>query len=124
MRILVSCMLGVVGVIHLLPLSGVLGVAQLASLYGITLDDPNLVILMRHRAVLFGLLGVFLLVAAFRTELQIAALIVGFISVGAFLVLAGSVGEYNSNIRSVFIADLVALACLSVGATGYWFSGR
>ena len=62
-------MLIVVGVIHLLPLSGVLGGAQLFSLYGVPVDDPNLEILMRHRAVLFGLLGVFLVYAAFKPSL-------------------------------------------------------
>jgi len=57
MRLLISAMLIVVGVIHLLPLSGVLGSARLGALYGVPIDDPNLEILMRHRAVLFGLLG-------------------------------------------------------------------
>ena len=70
MRWLVSAMLMVVGVIHLLPLSGVLGGARLVSLYGISIDDPNLEILMRHRAVLFGLLGAFLIYAAFKPPFQ------------------------------------------------------
>ena len=61
MRYTVSAMLAVVAVIHLLPLSGVLGAGRLAALYGLPFDEPNLAILMRHRAVLFGLLGVFLL---------------------------------------------------------------
>jgi len=38
MRWLVSAMLMVVGVIHLLPLSGVLGGARLVSLYGVNAD--------------------------------------------------------------------------------------
>lgn len=50
MRYLVSTMLVVVAVIHLLPLSGVLGPARLNALYGISFDEPNLEILMRHRA--------------------------------------------------------------------------
>ncbi len=66
MRYLVSAMLVVVGVIHLLPLSGVLGSERLAALYGLSFNDPDLAILMRHRAVLFGLLGLFFLFAAFN----------------------------------------------------------
>ena len=58
MRYLVSATLVLVGLIHLLPLSGVLSADQLASLYGLSFSEPNLAILMRHRAVLFGLLGV------------------------------------------------------------------
>lgn len=118
MKFLVSFMLGVVGIIHLIPLVGVLGAHRLTSIYGVALEDTNLVILMRHRAVLFGLLGVFLIVAAFRAELQVAAFIAGFVSVISFLILAGMAGEYNASIRSVFVADVVALACLFVGATG------
>jgi hypothetical protein len=120
MKLLVSVMLGAVGIIHLLPLSGVLGSSRLKALYGVPLDDPSLVILMRHRAVLFGILGVFLLVSAFRSELQIVAFSAGFISVGSFLFLAGTAGEYNARIRSIFLADLAALACLLAGLTGYF----
>ena len=64
MRYILSAMLTVVGIIHLLPLSGVLGVARLQALYDVTITDPNLEIVMRHRAVLFGILGAFLINAA------------------------------------------------------------
>jgi hypothetical protein len=71
---------------------------------------------MRHRAVLFGLLGVFILVAAFRPELQVMALVAGFVSVLSFLWLASSVGDYNSQIVRVVLADGVAMVCLIVAA--------
>jgi hypothetical protein len=119
MRYTVSAMLAVVAVIHLLPLSGVLGAGRLAALYGLPFDEPNLAILMRHRAVLFGLLGVFLLLAAFRPAFQLVALVAGFVSVVSFLILAWSVGGYNAHLGRVFVADLVALLCLIVGAVAY-----
>lgn len=115
MRYLVSAMLVVVGVIHLLPLSGVLGSERLAALYGLSFSDPGLAILMRHRAVLFGLLGLFLVFAAFRPSLQPAAFAAGFVSVASFLWLAWSTGGYNAQIARVVAADLVALACVVVG---------
>ena len=40
MRYLISVMLMIVGVIHLLPLSGVLGSKQLEILYGLSFSDP------------------------------------------------------------------------------------
>lgn len=119
MKYVVSAMLVMVAIIHLLPLPGVLGRERLQALYGVAIDDPNLVILMRHRALLFGLLGAFFLVAAFAPRLQVAAFVVGFISVVPFLWLASSVGGYNAQVARVFRADVVALICLVVGMVAY-----
>ena len=117
-------MLVIVGVIHLLPLAGVLGAERLTALYGVSLSDPNLVILMRHRAVLFGLLGLFLIFAALRRSMQPAAFVAGFVSVLSFLFLAGSVGGYNAQIGRVFVADIVALVCLLIGVAAYAYEAR
>lgn len=122
MRYVVSAMLLVVAIIHLLPLSGALGVEQLARLYGISVAEPNMVILLRHRAVLFGLLGALLAIAAFVPALQPTALIAGLLSVGSFLLLAWVVGEYNAQLSRVFAADLVAMACLAVAVVAYVFA--
>lgn len=91
---------------------GVLGGERLNALYGIALDEPNLQILMRHRAVLFSLLGALLIAAAFVPALRSAALTGGLISVLAFLLLAWSAPVYNEALRRVVIADWIALACL------------
>jgi hypothetical protein len=120
-RYLVSAMLVVVAIIHLLPLSGVIGSERLAALYGLSMDEPNLAILMRHRAVLFGLLGAFFLFAAFTASLQTAAFIAGFVSVVSFLWLAWSVGGYNAQVARVLTADIIALACLIVGAAAHLY---
>jgi len=69
--------------------------------------------------VLFGLLGVFLLYAAFRPAYQVAAFVAGFVSVLSFLYLAWSTGGYNAQLSRVFTADIVALVCLIVGAVAY-----
>jgi len=114
MRYLVSAMLIVVGVIHLLPLTGVLGSERLDRLYGLSFGEPNIAILMRHRAVLFGLLGMLFFFAAFKPQFQILAFIAGFVSVASFLWLAWSVGGYNAQIARVFQVDIVALICLIV----------
>lgn len=124
MRYLVSAMLVIVAIIHLLPLSGVIGSERLASLYGISFDEPNVAILMRHRAVLFGLLGLFMLVAAFKPPFQLAAFVIGFVSVVSFLWLASSVGGYNAAIGRVVTADIVALVCLILGAAAYVYVHR
>ena len=111
-RHFVALMLIIVGFIHLLPMAGISGVESLLKLYGMQISDPNLEILMRHRAVLFGVLGSFLIYSAFRPALQGLALTAGFVSVTTFLLLAQRVGDYNALIGRVVTADVIALGCL------------
>jgi hypothetical protein len=80
MRIAVAALLIVAAIIHLLPLAGVLGAERFPALYGVSVTDPNLQILLRHRALLFGLLGLFLLYAAFQPAVQPLALVAGLVS--------------------------------------------
>lgn len=120
MRYLVMISLCVAAFIHLLPVAGVLGGDRLQSLYGIAIEGPDLQILMRHRAVLFGLLGLYLLAAAFIPALQPTALAAGLISVLSFLVLAWGTTGYNANIARVVAVDVVALVALLIGTAAYF----
>jgi hypothetical protein len=104
------------GIIHLLPLSGLMGAEALTRLYGLDFGDPNLEILMRHRAVLFGMVGALLVAAAFHVRLRGPALLVGLVSVLSFLALAWGVGGYGAAVQRVVVADVVALACLLLAA--------
>ena len=117
-----TCMLIIVGVIHLIPVTGAFGLSRISSLYGIEITDENLALLLRHRAVLFGLLGAFLLYAAFKPALQPLALIAGFVSVVSFLWLAAFAHNYNAAIGRVFAADLWALGCLVLATCTYAFA--
>ncbi|CAG4899501.1 phosphopantetheine adenylyltransferase [Paraburkholderia gardini] len=116
MKYLIAAPLIIVGIIHLLPVSGVSGVRSLASLYGIALDEPSLTVLMRHRAVLFGLLGAFLIYAAFDARLQPLGYIAGLVSVGAFLYLACSTGHLTAQLWRVVLIDVLATVALVIGA--------
>ena len=111
-RLAVSGLLLLVAIVHLLPLVGVLGPRRLETLYGIVVDEPNLELLLRHRAVLFGLLGAFVATAAFKPVWQPLALAAGFVSVVSFLGLAPLVGDSTAAIRRVVTADWVALGAL------------
>lgn len=116
MQILIKTMLVVAGIIHLLPFPGVLGVANLERLYGLSFDEPNLLIMMRHRAVLFGLLGILMIAASMRAELASVAIAGGLVSAAAFIGLAWSVSGYNAALGRIVIADCVAVACLLIAA--------
>lgn len=110
-RIITGLML-VVALIHLLPISGFFSGERIAALYGIEILDGNLEILMRHRAVLFGMLGAFLVYAAFSPSVQPLAFIAAFISLASFFFVSFSVGSFNDSIHRVVIADVIASLCL------------
>lgn len=121
MSFLISAALIVVGVIHLLPLAGAFGRGRLQALYDVKCDDPNLEILMRHRAVSIGLYGALALLAAFRPELQELAIVAGLVTVLSFVWFVWSSGGCNTKVIRVVKADLVALAGLAVAAAARWF---
>jgi hypothetical protein len=119
MQFLTKSMLMIAGIIHLLPLPGLLGSAHLEKLYGLPFNEPNLIILMRHRAVLFGLLGVFITYAAVRNDLVWIAIVSGLVSAGAFIWLALSTGGYNSAVSRIVVADVIAIICLAIAAVSH-----
>jgi hypothetical protein len=115
-RALVPVVLVGVGAVHLLPLSGVLGGERLTALYGVPAEDANLALLLRHRAVLFGLLGAFMVAAAWRPAWRSAALVAGALSVLSFLALSLVVGDVNAALSRVVLVDAVAAAALALAA--------
>lgn len=105
----------VAGFVHLLPLAGVLGGARLEALYGVAIPDATTLLLLRHRAVLFGLLGAALVVAAFRHAWHLAALAAALVSVVSFLALAGDGARLTPAVARVVQVDRVAAVVLAVG---------
>ena len=114
MRIVISSILFVVSVIHLLPVMGVLGADSLTRLYGVSKSDSNTEILLRHRAVLFAIIGLFLLLSVFKSDYQPIAICMGLISVASFLLLTWLIDGLNSEISRVAKVDWVALVLLIV----------
>ncbi len=108
---IVSALLIIIGIIHLLPTIGVVGVDRLNYLYAVNIDGNDIEILMRHRAVLFGLLGGFFCYAAFKPAYQAAALVLAGVSIVSFLILAFTVGDFNAALKKVVTADIIALSC-------------
>lgn len=106
----------IVSVVNLLPVIGVVSADRLTMLYGLPIDDPNLEILLRHRAVLFAVVGVLLAVAAFRASWRQAATVAGLFSMLSFVALVGLVGDANRALDRVATIDVVASVLLVVAA--------
>jgi hypothetical protein len=107
--------------IHTLPLVGVLGARRLSLLYGIAVAEPNLELLLRHRAVNLGLVGALLFAGAASTRLLPAALAVGAVSAGSYALLAVGNASLNPALQRVLRADVVALVAMAAAAVvEYW----
>lgn len=111
---MVSVILIGVGIVHLIALKAVLGGDWITGLYGVDPLDSNLELLIRHRAVLFGLLGTLLVISAFQPKLQIAAIAAGLISTFSFIALSWQTGQPNELISKVILVDWVAVVLLVV----------
>lgn len=109
------------GLVNLYPLVGVLGPERLGALYGREFTEPGLLLLMRHRALLFGLLGLLLVGAAWRPAWRTPALVAGLVSMLGFVALAGAPAALDPALRRVHLADLAASAALVVG---WWLARR
>jgi hypothetical protein len=103
------------GVIHLLPLAGLLGRPLLERAYGIHLGEgQDLIILLQHRALLFGLLATACLLAVgmpgWRVPTGIAALIsmLGFVLIAAWQ-------PHGAAVAKVMWIDLAASPVLAIG---------
>ena len=105
-----------VGIINVLPVAGVLSSAQLESAYGVELDSSSLVILMRHRALLFGILGAFVLFSVFKRVYQKPAMLMAGASMLGFVYFAHTVEGFNANIGRVLLIDYAGLALLLLAA--------
>jgi len=119
MKRIVPTMLALVALIHLPPLFGVLGVPQLEAAYGVAIAGPDLAVLMRHRALMFGLLAGFMAAAIFVRALQPWALVLALLSAGGFVLLAWSTGT-NANLARVAWADVAAVVFACIGLLAWW----
>lgn len=124
MNHVISSLLVVVGLINFLPVIAVVSADRISQAYAIPVEEPNLEILLRHRALLFGVLGGYILYAAFKPGLQASAMVLAAISMLGYLYLCWSVGGHNPNLHRVLLIDILGLVCLAAAASLKFFSGR
>ena len=115
------CLIGV-GLVNFIPVLAMFSTTQLEQAYSVQLASNELQILMRHRALLFGVLGGFVLYSAFVPAYQVVALVMAAISMVGFILLALQVGDYNDAIRKGIVGDLVGIAILVVAVVLRIFS--
>lgn len=102
------------GLVHLLPVSGAISAGRLHALYGVEPADAVASLLLRHRALLFGLLGVALLLAAWTPAWRVGASIAGLFSMLSFVALAVTGPATSAAIRRIVGIDVALSVLLSV----------
>jgi hypothetical protein len=110
----ISLTLVISGLINFLPIVGIFGSEKLDSLYGITIKDADLLILMRHRAILFGLIGTFMLASTWVKDWQIPAMSIGLVSMLSFVGISQSTGTSNVSIKRIEVIDTILSIALTV----------
>ena len=111
---LITVCLAIVGLINFVPVLAVISVQKLEEAYSISFVSNDLIILMRHRALLFGVLGGFILYSAFVPAYQGPAMLMAAISMIGYAALMYSVGGYNDSLYKVLIIDYIGIVFLAV----------
>jgi hypothetical protein len=115
-RIAISGLLALIGVINTLPLIGCISADRLGALYGMPWTDPTTILLLRHRAVLFGIIGVFILYSTVRPGLQPLAMLAAGIAMGSFLLLGSGADAGGAALETVALMDRIGLIALALAA--------
>ena len=114
MKYMAPIILIIVGLINIAPLTGVMSATTLEGMYEVDLNNGDLVILLRHRAILFGMLGAFILYAAFDRRLQQTASIAALLSMISFVALVYLQGDGGDAIQKVVRIDLFAITLTAI----------
>ncbi|MFK8102694.1 MAG: hypothetical protein AB8G15_09220 [Saprospiraceae bacterium] len=111
-----------VGIINILPSVIAFLPHKISTAYGIEIPNANYELLLRHRAVLFGIIGGMLIYAALTKRSYDLAVFIGLISMVSFVILAkvGS-GTINLALTKVMNIDLIGIVILLIGYVLYKF---
>ena len=115
MKYLVASLFIIPGLINFAPIVGALSNEHISRLYQIENLSPDVALLLRHRAFLFGIIGVFLICSAFQMNLRTPATLAALVSMVSFTVLVFVLETSNPNLIRVAWIDIVATVVLLFG---------
>lgn len=110
---LVSVLLFLVGILNLTPAVVFFDTSRTTSLYGISIAEDDLGVIVRHRAILLGLLGAAMIYAAFRKAFVVPVVTAAYIGKLAFLYLIWTTAN-TIELDRVAIFDIGAIIALSI----------
>ena len=124
MELIFRITLFIAGLINFVPFFIVFFPEKMTSSYGINIPNADFELLLRHRAVLFGIIGGLLLYSALTRKYYDLATLIGLISMVSFLLLFFRIdGKINDSLTTVMKIDVFAIIQLLIGFMLYKFGG-
>jgi heme A synthase len=116
MELIFRITLFIAGVINLLPSVLAFLPDKISKSYGIEIPNENYELLLRHRAILFGIIGGLMIYSAVAKKHYEVSTVIGLISMISFIVLFFLIGkDINSDLKKVMTIDIVGTVILCIG---------
>jgi heme A synthase len=116
MELIYRITLFIAGIINILPALLAFLPEKISKSYGIEIPDANYELLLRHRAILFGIIGGLMIYSALVKKHYELSTIAGLVSMVSFIIIYFLIGkDINSELKKVLIIDVVATVILCAG---------
>lgn len=116
MELLFRIALFISGTINILPSLLAFLPDKISKSYGIDIPNSNYELLLRHRAILFGIIGGFMIYSAIVKKYYELSTIAGLVSMASFIILYFLIGkDINKELKKVLLIDVVATVILCIG---------
>ena len=125
MELVYRIALGLAGIVNLLPALLVFMPQNISKSYGVAVPDGNYELLLRHRGVMFGVVGGLILYSAFTKRYYEVSTLAGLVSMVSFVGLYYLVDKpINAELKRVMQIDVFAIIILMVGLGLYLLTFR
>lgn len=108
---LIAAILVVVGGLSALPALALFMPSNIENIYGLAPIDEHVRLLLQHRALFFGMIGLGIVVSAFKTAWRTPVLSIALLSKFCFVLLVAG-ADATPEINRVALADGVAIVAL------------
>ena len=116
MELVFRICLFIAGIINIVPSILAFLPDKIQTSYGVEIPNANYELLLRHRAVLFGIIGGIMIYSAISKKYYSLAVVIGLISMFSFFVLKKLVnGEINPELQKVMNIDIAGIIILLIG---------
>lgn len=122
MELIFRICLFVAGVINFIPSFLAFAPNKISESYGIEIPNSSYELLLRHRAVLFGIVGGLMIYSAISKKNYNLATTIGLISMISFVILYKLIGgEINPELNKILKMDFIGIGILIFGMVLYKF---